>query len=146
MATIFYHITNSLEGALILNTVISNYMKLTNNIDEIQNLEFKYIMCADLIRVIAPVCPAFAEEMFEKLGFQSSVHDEKWPKLEIIQNSDVYKVRVGKNVYSVSANENTDADSFLEMIKIPKDNVEDVIIRHDKKIVVIKLVKPKPAL
>ena len=146
IATIFDHITNSLDGSLRLNTVISDYMKLTNIIGEIQNLEFKYIMCADLIRVIAPVCPAFAEEMFEKLGFQSSVHDEEWPKLEIIQNSDVYKVRVGKNVYSVSANENTDADSFLEMIKIPKDNVEDVIIRHDKKIVVIKLAKPKPAL
>lgn len=84
-------VTNSFHDNLSLNTVISDYMKLTNSILGSKSVSLPVLIYSFdiLLKMIAPVVPATAEECFQLL--QSSAYPEQpwrsifsqdWPKLE----------------------------------------------------------------
>ncbi len=67
------------------NTSVAKMMELINAIykydSDVQNknLELFEACIADLIRLLSPFAPHFAEEMWEKLGCDYSIFNEKWP-------------------------------------------------------------------
>lgn len=84
-------ITDSFHDNLSLNTVISDYMKLTNAITSAKSTSLPLSLYAfeRLIKVMAPVVPATAEECWEHVqatahpaGKWTSIFKEDWPKVE----------------------------------------------------------------
>ena len=82
-------ITNDISNDFQFNTVISKYRELTNAIyewlgkkskenlsDEDKNV-FSFAVIS-LIKLMAPVTVHMSEEIWHDLGYESSIHDEKW--------------------------------------------------------------------
>ena len=62
------------------NTVVSNLMIAVNELNDLK-CNKRYIL-KDLIVLIAPYAPHFAEELWEKLGHTESVTLANWPKFD----------------------------------------------------------------
>jgi len=67
------------------NTSIAKIMELLNALykydQEVENKNIPYLeeVLADLLKLLAPFAPHFTEEMWEKLGYEYSVFNQKWP-------------------------------------------------------------------
>ncbi len=62
------------------NTAVSALMILVNDMDkreEVSSQEFEI-----LLKLLAPFAPYIAEELWNKLGHDSSIHQEKWPEYD----------------------------------------------------------------
>lgn len=85
-------ITDSFHDDLSLNTVISDYMKMTNVITNAKKISLPLTLYSfeRLLKVMAPVVPATAEECWELLhpalkgGNWTSIFKEDWPQVEPI--------------------------------------------------------------
>ncbi|AEF18022.1 leucyl-tRNA synthetase [Thermoanaerobacterium xylanolyticum LX-11] len=70
------------------NTAIARIMELVNALYkydaeiEIKNTKLYEETIADLVRLLAPFAPHFAEEMWERLGYSYSVFNQKWPEYD----------------------------------------------------------------
>ncbi|MDD2578750.1 MAG: leucine--tRNA ligase [Eubacteriales bacterium] len=70
------------------NTSVSRMMELLNALNHATaqkqppQPELVRDVIEDLIRLIAPFAPHFAEEMWEKMGHQPSIFHEMWPKFD----------------------------------------------------------------
>ncbi|MEG6570556.1 leucine--tRNA ligase [Thermoanaerobacterium thermosaccharolyticum] len=70
------------------NTAIARIMELTNALykydGEVENKNMKLYedTIADLIRLLAPFAPHFAEEIWERMGYEYSVFNQKWPEYD----------------------------------------------------------------
>ena len=62
------------------NTVVSNLMIAVNELNDMK-CNKRHIL-KDLIVLIAPYAPHFAEELWEKLGYTESVTLANWPKFD----------------------------------------------------------------
>jgi leucyl-tRNA synthetase len=66
------------------NTSISRMMELLNALNKYEDAEVKNVklyegVVADLIRLLAPFAPHFAEEIWETMGNKHSIFNESWP-------------------------------------------------------------------
>ncbi|ORX24652.1 leucine--tRNA ligase [Thermoanaerobacterium sp. PSU-2] len=70
------------------NTAIARIMELVNALYkydadvEIKNTKLYEETIADLVRLLAPFAPHFAEEMWDRLGYTYSVFNQKWPEYD----------------------------------------------------------------
>ena len=69
------------------NTVVSSLMELLNEMGRAKNDgaygSAEWNEAADIyLRMLAPVCPHIAEELWEKLGKVYSVHTQAWPEVD----------------------------------------------------------------
>ena len=69
------------------NTVVSSLMELLNEMGRAKNDgaygSAEWNEAADIyLRMLAPVCPHIAEELWEKLGKTYSVHTQAWPEVD----------------------------------------------------------------
>lgn len=71
-----HQVTHDLEG-LKYNTAVAALMELLNTLREHDVAERSIV--EDLILMLAPFCPHFAEECWERLGHDSSVFEASWP-------------------------------------------------------------------
>ena len=68
------------------NTSIAKCMELLNAVTKYEtenhekNPEFFEMAVRDLLKLLSPFAPHFAEEMWEKLGSTGSIFNEKWPE------------------------------------------------------------------
>ncbi len=75
-------------GKFQFNTAISRLMELTNalyrydNEQAEKNVSYLTEIVNDLVRLMAPFAPHFAEEMWERLGNSYSVFNEAWPTFD----------------------------------------------------------------
>lgn len=75
-------------GKFQFNTAISRLMELTNalyrydNGEAERNVGYLTEIVNDLVRLMAPFAPHFAEEMWERLGKNYSVFNEAWPTFD----------------------------------------------------------------
>lgn len=98
-------VTTALSESYSLNTVISDLIKLTNALSEINETntiiraEFQLLCAETLVKLIAPVAPAVAEECWKVIltskGAEKSwtgVFDTSWPEVDdrsIFELSDI---------------------------------------------------------
>jgi leucyl-tRNA synthetase len=75
-----HQVTQNIEG-LKYNTAIAALMELVNTLRD-QPETYRDIV-ADLILMLAPFCPHFAEECWERLGRESSIFDASWPSWDV---------------------------------------------------------------
>ncbi|HHV74946.1 MAG TPA: leucine--tRNA ligase [Thermoanaerobacterium sp.] len=130
------------------NTAIARIMELVNALYkydadvEIKNTRLYEETIADLVRLLAPFAPHFAEEMWDRLGYTYSVFNQKWPEYdEKALIKDVVEIAIqvngkvrGRIEVSPDANEKEIQDAALsaESIKQYVDGKEIV------KVVVVK--------
>ncbi len=80
-------VTEDLHERFAFNTAISSLMELTNAIyayrGKIAESEQNALVVAEAIQkavlMIAPFCPHLADELWSRLGYQTSIHLERWP-------------------------------------------------------------------
>ena len=88
-------VTHDLE-TLGYNTAIAAMMELLNTMRETNCSERKIVK--DLVIMVAPFAPHFAEECWERLGGQTSVFDAKWPTWdEALTQDSVIEIAVQVN-------------------------------------------------
>ena len=69
------------------NTIISSLMELLNEMGRLKNAGAygtpEWDEAVDLyLRMLAPVCPHIAEELWERMGKPYSVHTQPWPEVD----------------------------------------------------------------
>jgi len=130
------------------NTAIARIMELVNALYkyeadvEVKNIEFYEDVVADLIRLLAPFAPHFSEEMWEKLGYEYSVFNQKWPKWdEKALQRDVVEIAVqvnGKVRGRLEVPSNA-TDEEVEKLALSDKNVKAYVDGKEiKKVIVVK--------
>ncbi|CAI4046974.1 leucine--tRNA ligase NAM2 SKDI_12G4080 [Saccharomyces kudriavzevii IFO 1802] len=122
-------ITESFEVHISLNTVVSDYMKLTNTLEgafkkgEVRN-EMMVQNLQKLVSVIYPAVPSISEEAAEMISSQMKWNQYQWPEIERITESQFKKFQVVVNgrvkfIYT------TDKDFF----KLGRDAVIETLLK-----------------
>lgn len=109
------------------NTSIARSMELLNSINKYTNdndninEEVLESTVEDYIRLLAPLAPHFAEEQWQKLGKEQSVHKEEWPRVnekELNGGTKNIPIQVnGKLRALIPVSTNATAEEILETIK-----------------------------
>lgn len=83
-------VTRKFDDIYSLNTTVSDLMKLTNALYEVDKADLQftptYLMISALLQMLAPIAPAFARECFEDIGISdkggalTSEYDLLWPR------------------------------------------------------------------
>lgn len=99
---------------LSFNTAIAKLMKAINNLGDLDRDGIK-----DLIKLIAPMAPYTAEELWFELGEKQSVHKESWPKYNekyLIEEKINVPIAINgkvRKVISISKNKVDNKDEML---------------------------------
>jgi leucyl-tRNA synthetase len=80
-------ITSDLHDRFAFNTAISGLMEMTNALyafrDKVADEKQSALVLAEamhkMVLILAPFCPHLAEELWSRMGHQTSVHLEPWP-------------------------------------------------------------------
>lgn len=77
-------ISEDLEGEYQFNTAVSELMKLSNALNEAKCFDSPiYREGVDsLLMLLAPFAPHIAEELWQQLGHEGSVHAQPWPQVD----------------------------------------------------------------
>jgi leucyl-tRNA synthetase len=121
-------ITRALETDLSFNTVVSDYMKLTNAIAAAAKGGVAAPQLTDayakLLVMMAPVTPATAEECWEALGRGPTIFAERWPVAEAVSVDEIpYKVIVNGKVRFVF-------DAAPQLAAQPHADIEHRVRQH----------------
>ena len=124
------------------NTAIARNMELLNSINDymrendVINKKMITEIVEDFVRVLAPLAPHFAEELWEKLGKIQSVYKEEWPKVnekELNGGTKEIPVQVnGKLKATVTVDATLSPEEILEAIKADK-KVKELYEKFDVK-------------
>lgn len=100
-------------GNFKFNTAIAKMMEASNNLEELKEEIGKPELRA-MSQIIAPFAPYMAEEMWQKLGGEGSVHISSWPKFEEkYLTEEKLKIAVAVN------------GKLRDTLEIDKDRVDD---------------------
>lgn len=119
---LIYDITTRLE-ALTLNTVVSGFMEHTNNMVALAKKQggLDKEILNTLCILLAPFTPHIAEEMWQKLGNNTSVFKVKWPEYdEEKMKDDTITIAIqvnGKFRGNIDVDANADKDTVLTLVK-----------------------------
>lgn len=76
-------ITQDIETEFQFNTVVSRLREMTNTLSKytpLSGVDAVYSHAVEnLLILLAPLCPHFSEELWQKLGGEGSVHQQQWP-------------------------------------------------------------------
>lgn len=72
-------VTEDVES-LQYNTAISTLMEFANKMTQYTTYDIQYMEV--LLKLLAPFAPHITEELWEKLGHKTSIHDERWPEYD----------------------------------------------------------------
>jgi leucyl-tRNA synthetase len=74
-------ITEDIDGDYQFNTAVSELMKLSNALGEADCQESPVYAegIQTLVLLLAPFAPHIAEELWQQMGYQTSVHQAAWP-------------------------------------------------------------------
>ena len=145
-------ITNDISNDFQFNTVISKYRELTNSIYDWRskkqelNGEDKNVFSfaiESLIKLMSPVTVHMSEEIWQELGHNDSVHDQKWCEWDenLAKASKITLVVQinGKVKDKVEADEGV-SDDELKQIALSTEKIKELITGKD---IVKTIVVPK---
>ncbi len=82
--TAIKEVTEDLEGDYQFNTAVSEMMKLSNALSEADCKDSSVYQegVETLVKLLAPFAPHIAEELWQNLGYQESIHTQTWPTFD----------------------------------------------------------------
>jgi len=130
------------------NTSISRCMELVNALIKydaevkVKNIKLFEETIIDLIKLVAPFAPHFAEELWEQLGFEYSIFNQTWPVFDekaLIRDTIEIAVQINgtlRGVVEISANaENSEAEAAA----LSDEKIKQFLEGKDiKKVIVVK--------
>jgi len=129
-------VTEDIEK-LSLNTCISSFMICVN---ELSSLECNNrLILEQLLVLISPFAPHFAEELWSQIGNVKSIIDEKYPEFD-----KKYLIESEKN-YPVSFNGKTKFTINLSL-DLDVNEIEKIILSNDKTISILNNAEPKKVI
>jgi leucyl-tRNA synthetase len=105
------------------NTVVSTLMIAVNELNELKCNKRQIL--TDLVVLIAPYAPHFAEEIWEKLGNSESVNHALWPKY------DEKHLKEDAFIYPISFNGKMRFTIELSA-ELTKEDIEKAVLAYDK--------------
>ncbi|WP_422691248.1 leucine--tRNA ligase [Clostridium thermosuccinogenes] len=130
------------------NTAISRMMELVNALYKYdsdvpqKNLKFMKEVIADLIRLLAPFAPHFAEEMWEQLGYEYSIFNQKWPEWDknaLVKDTIEIAIQVNGTVRSKADVPSNADNSEVEKIALADEKIKPFIDGKEiKKVIIVK--------
>ncbi|HEY8462977.1 MAG TPA: leucine--tRNA ligase [Bacillota bacterium] len=76
-------VTQEIES-FSFNTYIAALMEYSNNISKLKSAVFQTEAWQEAVKtfllLLAPACPHITDEIWQRLGFAGSVHEQRWPK------------------------------------------------------------------
>ena len=137
-------ITNDIENNQF-NTAISELMKFYNAIaEEIKNLKRDLVMesLINFSKLLAPFAPHISEELWSLLGFDQSVHKQKWPTIdEKALTMDNYQlvIQINGKVRDKITIPTSSSEEEMKEISLKSQNVQKWINNKKiKKYIVVK--------
>ena len=121
------------------NTAIARSMELSNKIsdyirDENVNTDVLQNVIEIFITLLSPLAPHFSQELWEKIGKEGFIYNEKWPKIiESEMNGGTKKIPVqvnGKLKLCVIVDADSSAEEILEKIK-EDEQVKEILEKND---------------
>lgn len=140
-------VTDDME-VFSFNTAIARIMELVNGLvkyDQLNDKNFKLMRdtASDLIGLLAPLAPHFAEELNENIGNKKSIFNMPYPKYDksaLVKDSYELAVQINSKVRSKIEVPSDSADKAIVEIAMNNDAVKPFI---DGKTVVKTIVIPK---
>jgi len=144
-----HKVTNDIEDRFHFNTAISAIMELVNTMygidpekDDDQNIGVMRFALESVALLLSPIVPHFAEELWEALGFESSVLLASWPSYRedaLLKDELLIVVQVNGKLRSrfhvdVDAN-----DDIIKELALSDERVQKFINNKPiKKVIVVK--------
>ena len=129
-------ITEDIEK-LSLNTCISSFMICINELSALKCNN--RLILEQLLVLISPFAPHFAEELWSQIGTTKSIIDEKYPEFD-----KKYLIESEKN-YPVSFNGKVRFTLELSL-DLAKDEIEKLVLENEKTISQLKGSNPKKVI
>ena len=126
--TAIAEVTEDLNDEIQLNTAISELMKLTNALTSADLDQFQPAIVQEalstLVRLLAPFAPHLAEEFWNNLNGQGSIHHQAWPVVDqtaLVQDTIALVIQIkGKVRGSIQVPADADKDT-LEQLALSSD-------------------------
>ena len=124
-----YRFNTAIARSMELSNKISDYIRDENvNIDVLQNV------IEIFITLLSPLAPHFSQELWEKIGKEDFVYNEKWPEIiESEMNGGTKKIPVqvnGKLKLCVIVDADASVDKILEIVKAD-EQVKEILEKND---------------
>ncbi|MDD3419444.1 MAG: leucine--tRNA ligase [Candidatus Gastranaerophilales bacterium] len=145
-------ITQNISGEFQFNTVISRLREFVNSIYEYVNNKKDYteddkavlsFACKSLIKLLSPIVPHLAEELYSSFGGVGSIHEQAWPEfdesLAISQSITIVLQVNGKIKDKIEVSPDIKNDE-LEKIALSNEKIKELT---EGKTVVKVIVVPK---
>lgn len=130
------------------NTAIARIMELLNALykydqeTEDKNVEFFEEVVADLLRILAPFAPHFAEEVWEQLGYEYSIFNQRWPKWDpnaLVRDEVEIAIQINGKVKTRIMVPSAADDKELEDIALSNEEVKELTKGMQiQKVIVVK--------
>lgn len=112
------------------NTAIARMMELVNALykyvegDNVDT-EYSFEVLKDLIKLVAPFCPHFAEEMWEVMGQPYSIFNQSWPEYD--------EKALNKSVVNMAIQINGKVKTHIDInTSLQPKQVEDIVLNDEK--------------
>ena len=129
-------ITEDIEK-LSLNTCISSFMICINELSALKCNN--RLILEQLLVLISPFAPHFAEELWSQIGNTKSIIDEKYPEFD-----KKYLIESEKN-YPVSFNGKTKFTINLSL-ELDANEIEKIVLSNEKTISILNNTRPKKVI
>ncbi|WP_031314166.1 leucine--tRNA ligase [Caldanaerobacter subterraneus] len=130
------------------NTAIARIMELVNalykyeNEVEVKNIKFYEDVVRDFVKILAPFAPHFSEEMWERLGYEYSVFNQKWPEWDekaLEREMVEIAIQVNGKVRSKAQVPSNATDEELKQIALSDERVKSYLDGKEiKKVIIVK--------
>ena len=122
---------------LSLNTCISSFMICVNELSALKCNN--RLILEQLLILISPFAPHFAEELWSQIGNKKSIIDEKYPEFD-----KKYLIESEKN-YPVSFNGKTKFTINLSL-ELDVNEIEKIVLSNEKTISILNNLRPKKVI
>lgn len=141
--TAIKEVTEDLEDEYQFNTAISEMMKLSNALNDAtcKNSPVYAEGIETLIKLLAPFAPHIAEELWNQIGKEDSVHTQSWPQLDpsalVVDEITLVIQIMGKTRGTIQAPATADKESLEKLAReseVAKRHIEG---KEIKKVIVV---------
>ena len=123
-------------GTFSFNTAIARMMELVNAMSKYidggkVNGEFYRAVCLDLIKLMAPLAPHFAEELWELTGNEYSVFNQKFPVVNekaLVKDEVEIAVQVNAKIRSKIVVAHGADNKAVEEAALADEKIKEVIV------------------
>jgi len=127
------------------NTGISELMKLYNSISQNKNfisMNLRNEVLKNFCILLSPFAPHITEEIWQVLGYKDSVHNQRWPEIDIkalVQESYELVIQINGKVRDKVFIKSNSTDEEIKEISINRENVKKWVANKTvKKFIIIK--------